>query len=111
MNTFNYLCDRLIIQLESLNKITDECYDLGINELPQYDLIILDLYLSEINGFELINLIRNHKKEQVNKVKIIPMSAGVKETDKKIILENNIPSLLNKPFTAEDLYSEIYKNI
>jgi len=80
-------------------------------EKNSYDLIILDLYLSEINGFELINLIRNHKKEQVNKVKIIPMSAGVKETDKKIILENNIPSLLNKPFTAEDLYSEIYKNI
>lgn len=74
-----------------------------------YDLILLDLYMPELNGFELIDLIKNHENKDINSLHIIPMSARIRNNKETFFAKHNITTSLNKPFTREELYTEIYK--
>jgi two-component system copper resistance phosphate regulon response regulator CusR len=68
-----------------------------------FELVILDVILPEINGFEVCKQIRQFKKE----LPILMLSALGTVTDKVHGLENGADDYLTKPFHFEELLARI----
>lgn len=73
------------------------------------DLILMDIMLPEMNGFEITREIR--KQEEENDVKqpvpIIAVTANTLDNDREKCLNAGMDEYLPKPFTAQDLYRVI----
>jgi len=73
------------------------------------DLILMDIMLPEMNGFEITQEIR--KQEEENDVKqrvpIIAVTANTLDNDREKCLKAGMNEYLPKPFTAQDLYRVI----
>lgn len=78
-----------------------------------YDLILMDIMLPEMNGYEITIEIR--KFEKIKKVKnpvtIIALTANTYENDKEKCLSVGMNEYLSKPFSAQQLISTIQKYI
>lgn len=66
---------------------------------PNYDLVILDLMLPQINGLDICRLLRH----QGNPVPILMLSAKGSETDRVLGLEVGADDYLTKPFSVREL--------
>ena len=73
------------------------------------DLILMDIMLPELNGFEITAEIRKWEKEQNKKesIPIIALTANTLDNDKEKCLKAGMDEYLPKPFSAEELYSMI----
>ncbi|MBI2083803.1 MAG: response regulator [Deltaproteobacteria bacterium] len=71
----------------------------------QYNLVVTDLMMPEIDGFQLIQKIR--EKENYRTVPIIALSAKtLTDEERKFLLRNNIHFSI-KPFEPQDLVEQI----
>ena len=80
---------------EALNKAKSE----------KPDLIILDLMLPKMNGYEVCQLLKFDEKYQ--HIPIIMFTARTQESDKKTGFEVGANAYITKPFEAEVLLSKI----
>lgn len=80
-----------------------------IVENENIDLILMDIMLPEMNGFEITQKIREHEKEKgvVKPVPIIAVTANTLDNDREKCLSAGMNEYLPKPFTAQDLYRKI----
>ncbi len=76
----------------------------------QIDLILMDLKMPDLNGFEITKVIRNHTKKEIRSVPIIAFSADFTEQDTKTCKLLGINDFLLKPYTLEELMNIIVKN-
>ncbi len=91
---------------ETLSAINgEEAVDLAVTELP--DLIIMDLMMNGMNGFEAIRLIRQVPKTR--SIPIIAITAGLSNTVEEECTRIGCNDFLFKPFTASQLNSSIAK--
>ena len=78
-----------------------------------YDLILMDIMLPEMNGYEITTEIR--KFEKINNVEkpviIIALTANTYENDKEKCLNVGMNEYLSKPFSSAQLLSTIQKYI
>ncbi|WP_036154287.1 ATP-binding protein [Maribacter forsetii] len=74
------------------------------------DLILMDLKMPGLNGFEVSKTIRDHKNAKVSSVPIIAFSADFTEQDSKKCKEIEINDFLLKPYTLDDLLNIILTN-
>jgi DNA-binding response OmpR family regulator len=65
------------------------------------DLIILDIMLPIIDGFEVCRILKNH--DRVSHIPIIILSAKSQETDKVVGLELGADDYVTKPFSPREL--------
>lgn len=73
-------------------------------ELP--DLILLDLYMPLMDGFEFLNFFEKIDSTSIKKCKICIVSSSIDDNDIiKAKLDKNIYTFISKPLTAELLYS------
>ena len=72
-----------------------------------YDLIILDLMLPKIEGFDICKRIR---KEKI-RTPVIMLTAREKEADKIMGLELGADDYITKPFSVKELFARIRANI
>ena len=79
--------------------------DLAVTEVP--DLIIMDLMMHGMNGFEAIRLIRQVPKTR--SIPIIVITAGLSNTFEEECSRIGCNDFLFKPFTASELNSSISK--
>jgi two-component system chemotaxis response regulator CheY len=79
--------------------------------LPQqnYDLIITDINMPDINGLELINFVRNNPR--YSHLPIIIVSTENSEEDKKRGLALGASAYVTKPFKPSDLQAIIRENL
>lgn len=79
--------------------------------LPQqeYDLIITDINMPDINGLELINFVRNNSR--YNHIPIIIVSTERSEEDKKRGMALGATAYVTKPFKSLELQEIIKKTI
>ncbi len=70
-----------------------------------FDLILLDLQMPELNGFETLQLI----KESKPKVKIVAQTAYALENEKEQILNSGFDGYISKPIVKKELIDIIHK--
>jgi len=72
-------------------------------EIP--DLIILDLMMPDVDGFDVCKYLRN--KEESASVPIIMLTAKTEETDKVLGLELGADDYVTKPFSPRELIARV----
>ena len=84
-----------------------------IKELPEgyYDLILMDIQMPVMNGFEATRLIRSMGRKDTDTVPIIALSANARDIDKKRSIECGMNTHIAKPFSVQDLISTINEEI
>lgn len=93
--------------LEKAGYTTEEAYD-GVEavkkgETNQYDLIVLDLMLPEMDGIEVCKHLRNNKID----TPILMLTAKDEEFDKVLGLELGADDYLTKPFSPKEVIARI----
>ena len=70
-----------------------------------YDLILMDIQMPEMDGIEATREIRNYEKQHQAKklVPIIAMTANAMKGDKESFIQQGISGYISKPFKAKDL--------
>ncbi len=77
------------------------------NEL-QYDLIITDLEMPNLNGFALIERLRHHHDQDFRHVPILIITSDELNDINKKALEEGATDYIIKPFKSEDVLKSIY---
>ncbi|MCA0446458.1 MAG: hybrid sensor histidine kinase/response regulator [Bacteroidetes bacterium] len=81
-----------------------EAYDLA--EKSKYDLIMTDLEMPKMHGYELISALRS--KSQFNSIPIVILTARSGEKHRRRGLELGANAFLNKPFDVDELLNTIH---
>ncbi len=77
----------------------------------KYDLVLMDLEMPEKNGIDAAIEIREYeKKNKLNPVKIIAVTAYAMETDRQSCFNAGMNDFLAKPFLVEELVELINKH-
>lgn len=74
-----------------------------------YDLILMDVQMPEMDGYEATRIIRSTFPDPVSKIPIIALTASVVRSDLKKCIDAGMNSYLAKPFHKEELIREIGK--
>lgn len=74
--------------------------DITLREGP--DLVLLDLMLPEINGFEICRILRNSSS-----IPVIMLTARDEETDKILCLEVGADDYITKPFSPREVLARV----
>ncbi|MCK5823259.1 MAG: tetratricopeptide repeat protein [Bacteroidales bacterium] len=72
-----------------------------------YNLLLLDIIMPVIDGFEATQIIRNEFPEQKNKIPILGMTANALKEEKDKCLAIGMNEYITKPFEPEDLFDKI----
>ncbi len=76
-------------------------------EKKKYDVILMDIHMPEMDGFEATRYIRNNIKESINKTPIIAMTASALVSERARCLASGMNDYISKPFQAKELYEKI----
>lgn len=71
-----------------------------------YDIIVTDIRMPDINGFELLELLRTSKIEALKTIPVIAVSARI-EKHGRDFLKAGFTSYLRKPFSAPELFAVV----
>lgn len=74
-----------------------------------FDLVVMDLDMPEMNGFEALSAIRKYKKK--NKLKVIASTASLLINGEEEFIEFGFNAYLPKPFTIDMFYSILKKQL
>ncbi|MGE7269904.1 ATP-binding protein [Brevibacillus panacihumi] len=74
-----------------------------------YDLILMDCQMPEMNGFETTRRIRHSELSHGRHVPIVALTANAMREDRELCLEAGMDDYLSKPFTYEQLQSILKK--
>ncbi len=72
-----------------------------------YDLVLMDVQMPEMDGFEATRQIRSFLSNPASKVPIVAMTASVISLDKAKCIELGMNDYISKPFKPEELYKMI----
>jgi two-component system chemotaxis response regulator CheY len=73
----------------------------------EFNLVITDVNMPDINGLELINFIKNN--ERYNRIPLIIVSTERSEEDKKRGIALGAMAYITKPFKAQELQETIHQ--
>jgi signal transduction histidine kinase/DNA-binding response OmpR family regulator len=76
-------------------------------EKKKYDIILMDIQMPEMDGFETTHYIRNSIKESISNTPIIAMTASALVSEKAKCLASGMNDYISKPFQAKELYEKI----
>ena len=80
---------------------------LSILDCEVFDIILMDISMPEMNGFEATSLIRQQEMNTTKRTPIIALTAHVMKDYDKICIENGMDGYVSKPIDREALYQEI----
>ena len=83
---------------------------LSILASKNIDVVLMDLKMPILNGFEITKAIRSHQNKNISNIPIIAFSADFSESDKQKCAELGINDLLLKPYTNDELILKLVKN-
>ena len=75
--------------------------------LKQFDLILMDIQMPVMDGYEATRMIRNLPRKDVVKLPIIAMTANAFEEDRERALENGMNAHIAKPLNVETLLATL----
>jgi PAS domain S-box-containing protein len=78
-------------------------------QIDNYDLILMDTHMPEMNGYDAAKAIRANFSEPKRSIPIISLSAATLEHEQHEALLAGMNDVLSKPFKPEDLMKKILK--
>lgn len=85
-------------------------YGLNLLENTAVDMVLMDLRMPIMSGFEVTQRIRKSDKKEVAEIPIIALTADFTIDDKNECQDNEINDFILKPFSPEELLSKLVKN-
>ena len=76
-----------------------------------FDVILMDLHMPEMNGYEATEKIRKSKNKKINKMPIIALTASVMFDVQDKVIEALIDDYILKPFNPRELYNKIFMQV
>ena len=77
-----------------------------------YDLVLMDVQMPEMDGYEATRIIRNTTSKVINHdVPIIAMTAHAMAGDRKLCLDAGMDDYVSKPVNPEELLKTINKHL
>lgn len=76
-----------------------------------FDVILMDIQMPKMNGFEATAAIRKKEKKSGKHTPIIAMTAHAMKGDKEMCLEAGMDDYVSKPLKADELLTKIEKNV
>jgi CheY-like chemotaxis protein len=94
--------------------IAIEIVDTGLKVLDKlrhnnYDLILMDTHMPEMNGYEAAKAIRTDFEEPKKNIPIISLSAASFDYEREEAILAGMNDVLSKPFQPHELHSKIQK--
>ena len=105
-NKINQMLARQILQGWNVNvDIADDGFE-AIAKLQRYkfDLILLDLQMPEIDGFEVARFVRKTMKSPSNKIPIVALTADAFPETRELTLQAGMNDFITKPYRQRDLF-------
>ncbi len=91
--------------------ITDDAYvGLDILEKHAIDIVLMDLRMPVMNGFEVTELIRKNHNKRIKQVPVIALSADFTAQNKEQCQIHGINDFILKPYSPEELISKLIKH-
>lgn len=104
---------QLTVSSELLQKVGITCETcsnpneaISILEKGKYNLVLSDIQMPEIDGFELVKQIRASQEEKIKNIPVIALSAR-EDMQEPAYQEAGFSAYLNKPFSPKQLYTRI----
>lgn len=77
-----------------------------------YDIVLLDLQMPEMNGFQVVEIIRDSSSDVINhNIPVIALTADISPDTKNKVNSSGMNDFVLKPFEQNELYSKISKFI
>ncbi|MBA7540233.1 CAI-1 autoinducer sensor kinase/phosphatase CqsS [subsurface metagenome] len=76
-----------------------------------FDVILMDLHMPEMNGFEATEKIRNSENKKIRKMPIIALTASMMSDVQSKIEKANFNDYILKPFNPTELYNKIFMQV
>ncbi|NHF59848.1 response regulator [Flavobacteriaceae bacterium TP-CH-4] len=91
--------------------ITDNCqYGLHILEKQRIDLVLMDLRMPGMSGFDVTQRIRENENERLRQVPIVALTADFTIQDKEQSELHGINDYILKPYSPDELLLKLIKN-
>ncbi len=99
----NYNVTTVSNGIDAINKVKSEVFDL----------ILMDIMLPEMDGFEITAEIRKFENESgtESQIPIVALTANTLDNDREKCIQAGMDEYLAKPFTAQELIAVIQKFI
>ena len=97
------------IIVDSVPDGTDAVAMMKKAEENYYDVILMDVQMPIMNGYEATRTIRDLPRNDVKKLPIIAMTANALEEDKESALKNGMNAHIAKPFNMDDFVAVLSK--
>jgi len=88
------MLDRMGVQVD---KVENGAAALDLLKRKNYDLVLMDIQMPELNGYETTQLIRHSYNNSVKNIPILAMTANVFDGEKKRCLEAGMDDYISKP--------------
>lgn len=72
-----------------------------------FDVILMDLQMPKLSGYDATKAIRNHFNEEVKSIPIIALTADVLEETRKRVENSGFNAFVSKPFKSDVLFNTI----
>ncbi len=111
-NTLNQkLIEQRLKSWECIPHVTDNgLYGLHILETHTIDMVLMDLKMPNMDGFEITKRIRNFKNKKISQVPIVVLTADFTIQDQERSKEYKINDFILKPYAPDELKSKLIKN-
>lgn len=73
----------------------------------EFDLLLLDLYMPNLDGFQVIQAIRERERNAVGRLPVIALTARAGQEDRDHCLAAGMDAYISKPIRADELFAAI----
>ena len=80
---------------------------LALLEREPFDLVLLDIHMPELDGFQVVEAIRERERTAGGHLPVIALTARSRKEDRERCLRAGMDECLTKPYTAADLWAAI----
>ncbi|TZF83656.1 response regulator [Pedobacter sp. BS3] len=108
-NAVNILVVKKTLELWNIKPVVAENGPAALGKLEQedFDIILMDLYMPQMDGYEVAKAIRKMDNPVKANVPIIAFTATVNNSVAKEVIEAGMDGYLSKPFNPEHLYRKL----
>ena len=78
---------------------------LALLEREPFDLVLLDIHMPELDGFQVVEAIRERERTARGHLPVIALTARSRKEDRERCLRAGMDECLTKPYTAADLWA------